>query len=126
MSLVDEFLRGSTKAQALASVDDPNVTDAGSIPYKMLSSVIYDLGKELGARCQLDHGAAGYRDFFDDVVAHFLAAFPNIDKYGDKRVEGTANGRAYSNMRFFVRARLQQSFSQKNYKNLRRKDDHRV
>ena len=123
---MDEFLRGSGKAQTLASVDDRSVTDAGSIPYKLLSSVIYDLGKELGLRCQLNRGAAGYRNFFDGVVSHFLAAFPNIGKYSDQRVEGTANGRSYSTMRLFVRARLQQSFCLKNYRNLRRKDDHHV
>ena len=52
--LVTEFLSGSAKAKALASVDDPDIVEKNSVPYKMLSSVIYDLGKLLGARYQLD------------------------------------------------------------------------
>ena len=82
----------------------------------MLSSVIYDLGKVLGAHCQLDSSAAGYRGFFDRVIAQIWAAFPNLEKYGDCKLEGGGKNRAMTTLKSFFRARLQQSFSKKNYR----------
>ena len=108
-----EFLQGSAKARALASVDNFDVTDKNSVSFKMLSSTIYDLGRVLGARCQLDSGAAGYREFFDGVVAQFMAAYPNLERSGDAKVE--CRNRGNTPLKSFLRSRLQQAFSKKNY-----------
>ena len=114
--LVDEFLQTSAKAKALATVDSFDVADKNSVSFKMLSSTIYDLGRILGARCQLDSGAAGYREFFDGVVAQFMAAYPHLEKCGHAKLECSSRASGSTKLKSFLRSRLQQAFSKKNYR----------
>ena len=102
--MVEEFLRENEKAKALATVGECNVAEKNSLAYKLLCSVIYDLGKALANHCQIDKRDS--RQFFDGVVAQFWAAFPHID--GDAAFEGASQ--PFKSLRIFVRARLQQSF----------------
>ena len=102
---MEEFLRESEKANALATVGECSVASKNSLAYKLLCSVIYDLGKALAAQCQIDKRDS--RQFFDGVVSQFWAAFPNID--GDAAFEGSSQ--PFKSLKIFVRARLQQSFS---------------
>ena len=103
--IVEQFLRENEKARALTMVDDPNVTEKNSMGYKLLCSIVYDLGKILGSRVLGGkHELYGYRLFFDRVVEQLMGAFPNVAKYQDAQVIG------FKSLKMLVRSRLQQAF----------------
>ena len=98
-------MRENEKSRALSTIDDPNITEKNSMGYKLLCSIVYDLGKILGARFQGNKFSVhGYRHFFDHVVDQIMGAFPNVGKYQEVPVAG------FKTLKMFVRSRLQQAF----------------
>jgi len=106
---IAEFMN-SVKARSLQAFDDPAIGERESVPHKIMSSVIYELGKMSSMNCPYaDRKSQECRQYFDDVLQRFWSQFPNIAKYADLRVQRHKG--ISTSMKVFVRSRLQESFS---------------